>query len=163
MSKDLVILIDVWNNILDRHIWNMIKRINKLAEEDKIEAALFATYCEPNIRKNSNFEYHNWIRNKLNIYSEELVPENYIGKKPNYSYGKLTPAIKNQILLLEKSFNFNNIIMMGGNWKECVHYRPLGINNLKKVLPHKKIIIYPDCMMGLYDNIKLVEKGPFYG
>ena len=162
MNKSLVILIDVWKNAGDYGVWNMINKINKLAKEDQIEAALFATYCEPNIRKNTQYEYHPWIRSKLKVYSEELVPENYIDNGPNYSYGKLTPAIKNQILLLEKSFNFNNIIMMGGKWKECVHYRPLGINNIKKVLPHKKIIIYPECVIPLYKDINLVKKGSFY-
>jgi hypothetical protein len=168
MDRSLVILIDVWDSTCDPHVWSMIHRINKLEEEGKIEAALFATYCAPIIRpKNGKYAYHPWMKSKLNVYCEELVPENY------YMYDQDTndylndidgynENVKNEILLLEKGFNFDNIIMMGGRWKECLHDRSLGIYNLKRVLPHKKIIIYPECVCPLYNDYEKLKKGPFY-
>lgn len=78
------------------------------------------------------------------MYSEELIPPTY--DMSRYRYNMLDRQAERDILLLEKMYDFDNIIYMGGTWKICVHLRSYGINNIKKVLPHKKIIVYPECM-----------------
>ena len=148
MSKRIVIAIDVWAHITPSLIDRMVHKINSL---DNIEAVLFATYAKQGskqtkltVRDDVEYQYHPTMREQLNVYSEELIPDTYPHSR--YRVNNLTNNAKRDILLLEKSFDFDDIIMMGGAWRICLHTRSYGINNLKKVLPHKNIVIYPECI-----------------
>jgi hypothetical protein len=148
MTKSIVIAIDVWPDIYPKFIDRMVNRINSM---DNIEAVLFATYS-----RNGSVEsrlddqgYHPTIRQRLNKFSDELIPYTYKAGRYRSNYwkqGQVTRDIVFDILRIEKKYDFDSIIMMGGQWDRCVHHRSYGIRNLKLVLPHKKIIVYPDCM-----------------
>lgn len=149
MTKSIVIAIDIWPNTYSEFINRMVNRINSM---DNIEAVLFATYTRSG-SKESRFDgqgYHPTIRQRLNKFSEELIPFTYKSGRyqPNYNKeGQVTKNVVFDILRIEKKYDFDSIIMMGGQWDDCVHHRSYGIRNLKLVLPHKKIIVYPDCVM----------------
>jgi len=149
MTKSIVIAIDVWPNTYPKFIDTMVNKINSL---DNIEAVLFATYSK-NGTAESRFDghgYHPTIRQRLNKFSEELIPFTYKSGRYRSNYwkqGQVTKNIVFDILRIEKKYDFDSIIMMGGRWDQCVQHRSYGIRNLKLVLPHKNIIVYPECMM----------------
>ena len=134
---------DVWASTSPCRVHSIVNKINSL---NNIEAVFFTTYTKHGTEENRLRQpYHSSIRQRLNKYSEELIPPTY--NKTRYEYGKLDRQAERDILLLEKMYDFDNIIMMGGTWKICVHLRSYGINNIKEVLPHKNIIVYPECML----------------
>ena len=149
MTKSIVIAIDVWPNTYPKFIDTMVNKINSL---DNIEAVLFATYANNgSVKSRINGQgYHPTIRQRLNKFSEELIPYTY---KPGrymsnlWKQGQVTRDVVFDILRMEKKYHFDSIIMMGGQWDRCVQHRSYGMHNLKLVLPHKKIIEYPECMM----------------
>ena len=149
MTKSIVIAIDVWPNTCPKFIERMVNKINSL---DSIQAVLFATYTRSG-SKESRFDgqgYHPTIRQRLNKFSEELIPFTYKSGRYGSNYWKpeqVTKDIVFDILRIEKKYDFDSIIMMGGKWDNCVHHRSYGIRNLRLVLPHKKIIVYPECMI----------------
>ena len=149
MDKSIVIAIDVWPNTYSAFIDRMVNRINSM---DNIEAVLFATYARSGSveARLDDQGYHPTIRQRLNKFSDELIPYTYKTGRYRSNYwkqGNVTKDIVFDILRMEKKYDFDSIIMMGGRWNNCVHHRSYGIRNLKLVLPHKKIIVYPECMM----------------
>ncbi len=142
MSKSIVIVMDLWSSTSPSHVDNIVKKINSL---NNIEAVFFTTYSKDGTEESRLRQaYHPSVRQRLNVYSEELIPPTYDISR--YKHDELDRQAERDILLLEKMYDFDNIIYMGGTWKICVHLRSYGINNIKKVLPYKEIIVYPECM-----------------
>jgi len=143
MSKSIVIAIDVWPQT-NRVLVESIIRITNLI---KPEAFLLATYGKDGKRPEYQ-NYHPFIKDRIQVYTEELIPETYKNRdfKSNFTNRHIDKKSLQNILLLEKSFDFDNIIMMGGAWNQCVHHRSYGIFNLKQALPHKNIIVNENCV-----------------
>lgn len=143
MSKSIVIAIDVWPQT-DRMLVESIIKITNIINP---EAFLLATYGDFETRPKKRF-YHPTIKDRIQTYTEELIPEKY--DLSEFEINKLNGPIPKKslqdILLLEKSFDFDNIIMMGCSWNRCVHHRSYGIYNLKQALPHKNIIVNENCV-----------------
>lgn len=144
MSKSIVIAIDVWPQT-DRMLVESIIRITNLI---KPEAFLLATYGKDGKRPEYQ-NYHPFIKDRIQVYTEELIPETYKNGdfKSNFTNRHIDKKSLQNILLLEKSFDFDNIIMMGGAWNQCVHHRSYGIFNLKQALPDKDILVNKDTII----------------
>lgn len=139
MNKSIVIAIDIWPDC------KAVSSIIKITNIIKPEAFLLATYCK-NGKRPEREKYHPFIRDKIQVYTEELIPLTYESRDFRYNCANKPTDKKSfkEILLLEKSFNFDNIIMMGGGWNQCLHQRSYGIFNLKQTLPHKNILVNED-------------------
>jgi hypothetical protein len=60
--------------------------------------------------------------------SNQYIKENYA------SNGFVILDIDSLLLHFEKSFiNVKNWLIVGGHWQQCVHYRPVGLQNLIKL------------------------------
>ena len=141
MNKSIVIAIDVWPETQTEVVSSIIGITNII----KPEAFLLATYGDDGKRPECQ-KYHPFIRDKIQVYTEELIPFTYetIDFRINRTNKPTDKKSFKEILLLEKSFNFDNIIMMGGGWNECLHQRSYGIFNLKQTLPYKNILVNED-------------------
>jgi len=149
VTKSIVIAIDVWPDSYPKFIETMVNKINSL---DNIEAVLFATYSKNGTAESrlNGWGYHPTIRQSLNKFSEELIPYTYKTTRYQSNYGKegqITKEIVFDLLRIQKKYDFDSIIMMGGQWCRCVQHRSYGVRNINTVLPHKNIIVYPECMM----------------
>tara|TARA_B000000609_G_scaffold158113_1_gene154592 strand:+ start:8064 stop:8558 length:495 start_codon:yes stop_codon:yes gene_type:complete len=144
MSKSIVIAIDIWPGLHSKTVSSIIKITNIIQPE----AFLLATYGKDGKRPECQ-NYHPFIKDRIQVYTEELIPETYKNRdfKNNFTNRHIDKKSLQNILLLEKSFDFDNIIMMGGAWNQCVHHRSYGIFNLKQALPNKNILVNEDTVV----------------
>ena len=101
MSKSIVIAIDVWPQT-DRMLVESIIRITNLI---KPEAFLLATYGKDGKRPEYQ-NYHPFIKDRIQVYTEELIPETYKNGdfKSNFTNRHIDKKSLQNILLLEKLY-----------------------------------------------------------
>ena len=143
---NIVIAIDCWERDGTWKKDRMVEYCNN--PDNNIEAVLFATYnydhdIDKDVRPPGS-RTSAYMTSRLTVPYEELIPEVY-GDKSHVE----RPCDKNRhdIILLEKSYDFESIIMMGGAWKDCLHDRSYGIKNLHLFLPHKEILVEPSTIV----------------
>ena len=140
-------MIDMWDITPDYMVERMAKLFNSIRG---LQHVIFATYAditplpEHLIPKGAIGRHHPTIQSYLYADSTQVIPYNYDNSL--YGWKKLLESDIENLLELERKYDFDSIIMCGAAWENCMQYRSYGIEAIRQVLPHKDILVHQQCI-----------------
>ena len=147
VSKSIAIVIDMWDTTPDYIVESTVKLLNRIKG---LQHVIFATYGpivpvpEHLIPKGAIGRHHPTVQSMIHVDSTQVIPYNYDNE--TYGWRKLTEVDIENLLELDRKYDFNNIIMCGGAWGNCIQHRSYGIRAIQHVLPYKTILAHQECI-----------------